>query len=231
MHKYSIGATLIFAGKDNSTYTAILKSYVLSSHTCKEMLDEAKEIGKNQTFINMNGETARLEYIGIEDVFRVYGPIKEGALLGRMTLYNKNLNKAKRLVKNPEQFTLNEQLKEFVGKWYLAVSLYYIHSNDPESIRIISCYCLVETADSAKVVDRSLLIANSSAFQDKIVESDMEGLAKNELHFVGFEDIFVVYDDIQHGGSFMKLSKTFQSIDSIRSIIDDEKIHDFFQVE
>lgn len=224
MNEHYVGASLLFVKREDQILEVILKSYVLKSNTYQEAIEEAKAIGDKQNIYR------KFEYIGIEDVFRVVGPIEEGALLGRMTIWEQTLQNAKDLVLEPDKFTFSTQLNGFSGKWYLATPIYFVQAEDTEDSRSISCYCLIESSDSSRVIERSLIITKSEEFKNKIVQCDFEGLAFDELKFLGFEDIQVIYDDIQSGGAFIKMSKCFNSMEEIRSlIIDEEKLQGFFK--
>jgi len=224
MNEFNVGATLLFVKRENQILEAVLKSYVLKNSTYQDVIEETKAIGEKQDIY------CKFEYIGIEDVFRVVGPIEEGALLGRMTIWEQTLQDAKDLVLEPDKFTFNTQLNGFSGKWYLVTPIYFVQAEDTEDSRSISCHCLIESSDSSRVIEKSFLIAKSKEFKDKIIECDFEGLAFEELKFIGFEDIQVIYDDIHSGGAFMKMSKCFDSMDEIRSlVIDEEKLQGFFK--
>lgn len=226
MNEYYVGVSLLFVKREDQILEAILKSYILKSDTYQDVVQEIKAIGEKQNIYN------EFEYIGLEDIFRVVGPIKEGALLGRMTIWDLTLQNAKNLVLKPDKYTFNSQLDGFSGIWYLAIPIYFVQEEDIEDSRSISCYCLIESTNSSRVIEKSLLIAQSKEFKDKIIECDYEGLAFDELEFLGFEDIQVVYDDIQSGEAFMKISKRFDTMDEIRSlIIDDEKLYGFFKTD
>ncbi len=140
MNEHYVGASLLFAKREDQILEAILKSYVLKSNTYQEAIEEAKAIGAKQNIYR------KFEYIGIEDVFRVVGPIEDGALLGRMTIWEQTLQNAKDLVLEPDKFTFSTQLNGFSGKWYLATPIYFVQAEDTEDSRSISCYCLIENS-------------------------------------------------------------------------------------
>jgi len=220
-----VGVSLLYSKFESNEYEAILSSYILQSIDHENVIKEVSVIGERDSVLN---DEFYIKYFGIEDIFKVVGPISDGALLGRMTVWDKTMQDAVELVLSENKFSINLS-KQFSRNWYLATPVYYVTSKESDDARIISCHCLVESLKTSSVENKARLIANSSMFKRKIVELDSEGLVVEELNFLGFENISNIKDDIMQGGPFMKLSKMFNSEDEIRTLlIDNEELIGFF---
>ena len=226
------GATLLFVDRKKKQLEAVLKSYVLKSSTYDEIIEEARFVGEKQNNYNSQNKEYDFEYIGIEDIFQVVGPIEEGALLGRMTLWEQTLQDAKLLINKSEEYNFSEKQNEFFGKWYLATPVYYVEEEEIEDSRTISCHALIESRNSSLVIKKALAIAESIEFLNKIVSCDCEGLDHEDLKFLGFEDILAVHEDIQSGGEFLDMGKEYRKIEEIHELLlDNEEIINFFEYD
>ncbi|MCP4652566.1 MAG: hypothetical protein GY858_04185 [Candidatus Omnitrophica bacterium] len=227
--QYYVGVTLLFASFENQCYEAVLESYIVNSTTKKDVLNEAKKIGEMQNIFDKSRNVYTFRYLGIHDIFSIIGPIKEGAILGRMTIWNITLESSNSLSKKKEDFSYNHQLNDYYGESYLSAPIFYVKADSLENSRAISCHVLVKSKEPSLVYRRALAVAKSDELKKKIVKSDFENLTPNELTFIGFEDILVIYDDIKNGGAFLKISCSYSSIEEIRElIIVDEELSGFF---
>jgi len=230
MEDYYIGASLLFVNRKEKMLEAVIKSYILENSTYQEFIEKVKVLGEKQNRYNRQKRKYDFEYIGIEDIFRVVGPIEEGALLGRMTIWDQTLQDANALVLQPESFAFHKQLNGFYGKWYLAIAIYYVEAKDIEDSRTISCYVLIESTNPSLVVQEALAVAGRIDFQKKIARCDLEGLNLDELQFLGFENILVVYEDVKIGGAFLKMCKEYSAMGEIRDLlVDKEELKGFFE--
>jgi hypothetical protein len=229
-NKY-VGVTLLFASRQEGRLEAWLKSYIIPGTSRQEVVEKADRIRKSQETGRADQPGDFVAYLGLEDVFCVGGPVRHGALLGRTTLWERDtLEGAESLVKQPDDFAFHEQQKDYEGKWYLADPVYFVGLPEEEDLnRSISCHALIESTDQAKVIPRAFAVAESAEFQQQIMACDFEGLRRDQLRFVGFEDIRVVSEDVEKGGAFLFLAREFDSMRKIRALrIKEEELRGFF---
>ena len=232
MNEHLVGVTLLFFMREDQVLKGILKSYVLSSDSIEEVRIEANLIGEKQNVFDSRKNEYSFKYLGIEDIFKVIGPVEHGAMLGRMTIWDQTIEEARKLVLDSSQFAMHSQLDSFSGKWYLATPAYFVNTHDPEELRSISCLCLIESQDPSSVIEKATCVSTSHEFKSKIVEAECEGLELDELFFLGFEDIKAESDDIQNGGAFLQLYKEIDSIEEIEDLLaDEDEISGFFTVD
>ncbi len=228
MRQDYVGVTLLFIDRRSYDFEAVLMSFIINGLTYSDVIRELKELGEKYNVYDEKNRLFTFKYIGIEDIFQIVGPIGKGSLLGRTTIWDQSFQDAKNIISEPDKYTLHEQMNDFQGKWFLAVPVYYVKSVSKENGRIISCNCLVKSSDT--VINTENLVTSNN-FMEKIIRCDSENLKLNELNFIGFEDISVVYGDVQKGEPFMKMAKKFKSLTDIYSmVIHDEEIVSFFEI-
>jgi hypothetical protein len=228
-HDNRVGVTLVFLSQTGKTIEAVLKSYVLNSKIEQDIFDEAYRIGKNQNSRGvMSGTT--LKYLGIHDLFVVYGPIRHGVLLCRNTEWGKSIDYAKGRTVDPNAMSYLKQLPDYRGGYFLATPVYFVdHKRDSDAMLVVA-EVLVEATDYSSVFELSKSVAVSDGFLRRLAHSDLEGNAPNSFKFLGFEDIQVIYEDPTKGGAFMHVSSEYDSIEELQSlIITPEEIQGFFE--
>lgn len=229
MRENYVGVNLLFANRQSSVLNAILNSYVLNSENYKNALDETSRIANKVNIFESEKGLGSMEYLGIEDIFRVIGPLEEGAMLGRMTSWGITFEEAKALSVSHESFSFLKKLHSYKEGQFLATPIYYV--SDPENPRAISCHMLVECTDVPFVTERAISLSRSISFLKKIVACDAEETKLDDLNFVGFEDIALIYQDIRKGGAFIELTNdSFASLNDIKHILMSKKqLKDFFR--
>ena len=191
----------------------------------------AEEIGTAQVTGNVVAvDEDFVEYLAIEDIFSVVGPLRNGALLSRSTLYSQTPADASALIIAPEHFGYHDSARPNRGE-YVADAVFFVDDlQDEEMRRIIVASALVTARQLSLVVESASMVVKSMGFKQKIVQLDSEGLALDELQFVGFEDINLVSEDIHQNGAYAILAKEIESIDELRSqLLDEEEIRDYFK--
>ncbi len=237
MNSQYIGITLMFALRTGGKMEGELQSYALPFRSRKtarqEILSSAEEIGTAQvTGTVAAGDEDFVDYLGIEDLFCVVGPLRNGALLSRSTLYSQTPADASALIIAPEHFDYHDSGWPNRGE-YVADAVFFVDDlQDEEMRRIIVASALVTARQQGQVVESASMVVQSMDFKQKIVQLDIDGLAIDELQFVGFEDINLVVEDIHQNGAYAILVKEIESIDEIRNqLLDEKEIRDFFKSE
>ena len=218
-----LGVSLLFVHRKNGILEGVSQSYALQVDEPREVIQKVQLLGTQQNRYDPQQGEYIFEYFGLKDIFEVKGPLEEGALLGRTNIWNQTLEEAQSLLLPHEEFTFYKQLGRFDGKYYLSSPVYYVDDTDPEDTRSISCYCLIESSKPSEVLQKALSIAKSRHFQEKIIGCDFEELRVEDLHFIGFEDIVVIYDNIQQEGAFLKLCKEINSLEELSSLLIEEE--------
>ncbi|WP_089726412.1 hypothetical protein [Candidatus Thiosymbion oneisti] len=229
MRENYIGVNLLFANRQSSALNAILNSYVLNSENYKDTIDETSRIANKVNIFNSEKGLGSMKYLGIEDIFWVIGPLEEGAMLGRMTSWGITFEEAKALSISHESFSFLKKPRSYKEGQFLATPIYYV--SDPENPRAISCHMLVECTDLSSVTERAIGLSRSISFLKKIVACDAEGTKLEDLNFVGFEDIALIYQNIRKGGAFIELiNDSFASVKDMKHILmTEEQLKDFFR--
>lgn len=229
-NKY-IGVSLLFSCREEDKLEAILESYVLKSKKKDKVIADANQLGKERSQVYKQKENVNIDFLGVEDIFQVIGPISEGALLGRTTIWDQTLKEAYEFKTSEEELTFLEQINDFQGSLFLASIIYHVQVDTiPEQNRVIIVNCLIIPTNYSKVVERAFDTANSEFFKKKIVDCDYEKLSIDQLNFIGFEDILVIYDDFLNGGAFQKLSNVIDNEQELAEmLITDDELNGFFE--
>jgi hypothetical protein len=233
MSQKYVGLTLLFAVTKTGSVEGRLNSYIAPYRARQSAREEvtaaAAEIGARQVAATRDRE--KVEYLGIEDVFCVVGPIGHGMLLGRSTLWDHHDPRAMtKLLRAPSDYSLHRRPAR-QGTLYMA-SLLYFHDDlrDEADSYGVACLALIEAQVRSAVPGLADAVANSQSFLRSISRCDALSLDADALQYVGIEDIEVLAEDPRRGGAFQRLSREVASVDELHEMLASrEDIEGFFE--
>ncbi len=189
-----IGITLLYSVTEGGNLLGALKSYVIECKDKSSLIEAAYKKAEEQ--INLN--YSNYKFIGIEDVFSVMGKVAHGKLMGRSTLYDiDSIVKAKELIGREKDLDVRSQTNCYCG------SLVYFYEGEKGYAFTILAIVKGESKEAASKNLRD--VATNSKTLNKIIENSVESIFINKIKFVGIEDINVITEDVENGGSFQVL--------------------------
>jgi len=219
IEKYA-GVTLLFIYRNNEGLSAVQQNFITSATNLKELSREAALIASTVSKDVKNGDCT---YLGVHDVFEVNGPLKQGAILGRSTLWSyKNINFAKKLLKPKTEFWIYKSKSKRPVKQFIAEIVFLLPSPIKYSDRrTIICNVLIESLTQANVYKKAISIGKSQELREKLfkVLFQFEPKLTNELIFIGIANIKYVYDKVGVGKCFEALSKNKRSVLSAKKLV------------
>jgi hypothetical protein len=204
-----LGISLLFFKKTGKTCEGMKQSYLvdiapLNERNIKRAADalvSTKEIEQG------------FEYVGIEDLFYVGGGLSEGNLLGRTSYLEYNTKTlGKKLVRSQQRLVSRNSVGQNV-KYFNASLVYYY--NDPEdrsdsfSVIIVT---IVKASSYKSALSRIKEVAAGSKLQKQIVKDYFDDLTRENLHFLGINELAPIKGNIKKGDAY----QTFYN-DSIKS--------------
>ncbi len=221
------GASLLFLKKVNGKFIAELRSYILSSKTYDDFFLEVNTIGNNQ---NENNSNFSIEYLGVEDIFAVIGPIGNGALLGRTTIWEQTEDDAKEYLVPEDKYTYVLGQKDVTPKWYLLTGIFHVTEKVKSNSKIIFCLSVLSADITRDIYKNALSLFQSEKFIDRLIFSDYENFDITNLKFIGIEDIVKIPGDIFNKFPFENINKEFNSTEEIVDLLaTEEEIKFFFE--
>ncbi len=216
-----IGATLLFSEQSPDSLEGWLNSYIFEAENSEELSQKTNQ--KAQQVIQAAESGNIIAYFGIEDVFKISGPFKNHAVLGRESIWDINLKYAKDLILPPDKWTFNSRTEDLLPEeWCIAKSIYFIQ--EPKE-----CYVVIyNIACCAKEIGKKLdQWATKGSF---ITEFETPDSMPVKPQFLGYEDIINVIEDPKDGGAFLMSYLPLESADEISDMApDNEKIEGFWR--
>jgi hypothetical protein len=212
----NIGITLLFSSFQDGKLLGILKSYTIFCKSKKDLITVASNKANEQIKLHFPEH----KYLGIEDVFTVSGKIAEGEILGRSTFYDiKSILKTKNLVKKIKDFACNKSF--FISPDYFCISaIYFCNGTEKYNKYTFTVLTIIRGKSMNDAKKKFERVAVEHSFLNKISNISIEKFDVKKIKFIGIEDIFVVEEDIENGGSFQVFyNDTFCSEEELITIL------------
>ena len=211
-----VGITLLYVLEQEELCGA-LKSYVV---TCSDINSLKSAVANKVNEQSKYYPTHK--FLGLEDVFVVSGEVAEGELLGRTTFYElKREVEATKLLKDKNTYSSNFQTVA-VGGDSFNVSLLYFNNNkiDENDSFAFSVITVLRAPDFFETEVKAIKIANSNEFLEKIINNSVYPLLRENISFLGIEDIAIVEENIERGGAYFVLyNKNIRSQNELKEIV------------
>ena len=234
--KQYVGITLRFAVGNEGQLTIDDVNFLIQEFTLARAIKTASKIGKERSYgeVSLHGDF--MQYVGIDDIYRVAGPLGHGAMMGQTSKFSyKNIEKVKKVLGNHKDYIIYE--KDFdppVDNLYIAKFVYFLGAPIPYiSRRALVCLGIVKSPDKNKVVDEAIKLAESSEFKRKITLRDYEERFSSDfLQFVDIYNISPVFEKLKVGNCFLGMYKRIRSLKDIQrekdALPDPKKFKGFF---
>jgi len=221
--KKYVGVTLIFACRKNKILQAEKISFLIEAGTSRDIQRKAAKIGCKREIEQKRERYEYYKYLGIHDIFEVNGPIENGAIMGRTTLWSyKNITAAKKLLHPKREFTIYKCKWPTVDRRYIAEIVYFLGPPEKYALRrTLICHVLIQSQDKNRVIRAAMHVGKSKELILKVkqillqYESEIPG----ELKFIGPADVWPIYEKVMIGNPFRAVYKKFNKISSIRKLV------------
>lgn len=216
--KYT-GVTLAYFCHNSQGVSAVQRSFITKIRTLATLKKETSQLGVR---LNKDLKENNCSYLGIHDVFEINGPLKQGAILGRVVLWSyKTIASARKLLKSESEFWINIGKKQD-SKRFIAEIVYSLTAPIKYKDRkTIICNVLIESVKQSDVMNKAVQIGESENLKEKIfrVILQYEPKLTNELKFIGIANIKYIYGDVAVGKCFEALCKKVQNVSSAKNLV------------
>ncbi len=217
------GLTLLFVGDGPKGVEGIVESYVVRCSSLDELRRIGERIGAREEATPTPTNT-RLQYIGIEDVFEVVGPVDEGAILGRTSLWDCD---RRALAEDLVQEVATDEDVTTGCDWYLASAVYFVARDADGDAYAIAAKVMIRCAPTVDAWTHAHDIASSELVLRRVLACGPA--SEPQPVFVGLEGLQSYRGDPMRGSPFEVLGKPFASPAEVERLLpDDEEIRESF---
>ena len=216
---FYVGISLIFLCRKNNDLIVEKRSFVVSSKNLTEIKRKASELGEK---IEKLLKPSKGVYLGINDIFEITGPLREGCILGRTTFWSyKNINKALTLFKKEREYGILKGLSVSQSRQFIAQMIYFINTPQHDFKRTISCYVLVNPTNRFKIKDKINKLGQSEHLRNKLqcILLRYEPNIRGNIIFIGVADINYVYEKVKRNNCFDMVYKKISSLSSAKELV------------
>jgi len=214
--KFPVGITLLFYKRKRRASTAYLRSFVVEVSSLSNLKSTALKIGKR------NPEQT---FVGIEDVFFVSGPIREGEVLGKSYIEEiTSPEETKKLLLKRKSYSFHFQtIRATTGKkWYL-VSMIYFYNNKKASDKLaISCLTPVLAKNLSEVDAKIKAICQNISFLKKVLPFTIDRMEFTNLTYIGIEDVTLIKKSLLNNGCFEESFNDYKNLHELKGILPDK---------